>query len=360
MKKKPRKLNISIIGCGRVANHHIRAINKFRKYSITGICDLDISKANFYGKKYKIPTFSNYRQMLEEINCDVVVIITPSGMHYEHSYEILDNYKKNVVIEKPIALKIDHVSKLFKIAKKNNLRIFPIFQNRYNKAVRMIQSSLKKKLLGKINIISLRLRWCRPQRYYNMSEWRGTFSHDGGALTNQGIHYIDLLKFLAGKPISTFCKMDTLGVDIEVEDTAIGLVKFERKILANVEVTTCTRPKDIEASISILGSKGFAQIGGIAANELEIFTPDPKKCKVFSEKIPDAYGFGHYDFYKDLYNSLILKKKFPISNKDCLESINFLHSFYESNEKSKEIFFKKIKGSKNLGKKNEKISKLYR
>ena len=128
MKKKPRKLNISIIGCGRVANHHIRAINKFGKYSITGICDLDISKANFYGKKYKIPAFSNYRQMLEEINCDVVVIITPSGMHYEHSYEILDNYKKNVVIEKPIALKIDHVSKLFKIAKKIILEYFQSFK----------------------------------------------------------------------------------------------------------------------------------------------------------------------------------------------------------------------------------------
>ena len=71
-----------------------------------------------------------------------MVIITPSGMHNEHSYEILNNYKK-CWIEKPIALKIDHVSKLFKIAK-NNLRIFPIFQNRYNKAVRMIQSSLKK------------------------------------------------------------------------------------------------------------------------------------------------------------------------------------------------------------------------
>ena len=88
-----------------------------------------------------------------------------------------------------------------------------------------------------------------------MSEWRGTFSHDGGALTNQGIHYIDLIKFLAGKPVSTFCKMDTFGAEIEVEDTALGLVKFKNKIMANVEVTTSTRPDDIEASISILGTK---------------------------------------------------------------------------------------------------------
>ena len=360
MKKNTKKINLSIIGCGRVANHHIRAIKKSGKYLITGICDLNISKADFYGKKYKIPTFSNLHQMLREIACDVVVIITPSGMHFEHASEIINKYKKNVVIEKPISLKIEHVKKLFENSKKNKVKIFPIFQNRYNKAVQFIKKSLKKKLLGKINIISLRLRWCRTQRYYNMSTWRGTFSHDGGALTNQGIHYIDLVKFLGGKPISTFCKMDTLGVNVEVEDTALGLVKFKKKILANIEVTTSTRPEDIEASISILGSKGYAQIGGIAANELQIFTPDTKKCKIYSEKIPDAYGFGHYEFYKDLHNSLIHKKKFPINYKDCLESINFLHSFYESSEKLKEIYFKYIKGSKNLGRKNEKISKLYR
>ena len=360
MIKKSKKINIAIIGCGRVANHHIRAIKKFGKYSITGVCDLNISKANYYGKKYNIPIFSDYRHMLKNINCDVVVIITPSGMHFEHSYEILDKFKKNVAIEKPISLKIEHVKKLFKKSKDNKLKIFPIFQNRYNKAVLKVKESIDKKLLGKINIVSLRLRWCRPQRYYDMSEWRGTFSHDGGALTNQGIHYIDLIKFLAGKPVSTFCKMDTFGAEIEVEDTALGLVKFKNKILANVEVTTSTRPDDIEASISILGTKGFAQIGGLAANELQIFTPDQKKCKIYSENIPDAYGFGHYDFYNDLYKSIVLKKKFPISYQDCLESINFLHSFYESNEKSKEIFFKDIIGSKNLGRLNEKISNLYR
>ena len=206
----------------------------------------------------------------------------------------------------------------------------------------------------------MRLRWCRPQRYYDLSDWRGTFSHDGGALTNQGIHYVDLVKFLAGRPVSTFCKMDTFGAKIEVEDTVVGLVKFQNKTLANIEVTTSTRPTDIEASISLIGTKGFAQIGGIAANKLEIFTPDPKDCSKYSEVIPDAYGFGHFNFYEDLYKSLVFKKKFPVSDKDCLESIKFLHSFYESSEKSKEIFFKNIKGSKKLGRKNEKISKRYR
>ena len=124
---KSKKIQISLIGCGRVVNHHIKAIQKLGKYYITGICDLNISKANFYGKKYNIPTFSNYRKMLKTIDCDVVVVITPSGMHFEHSYEILDRFKKNVVIEKPISLKIEHVKRLFDKSKKNKLGIFPIF-----------------------------------------------------------------------------------------------------------------------------------------------------------------------------------------------------------------------------------------
>ena len=354
------KIKICLIGCGRVTGHHIKAIKKSKKYHIAGVCDLNVDKANFYGKKFNISSYSNYYDMLNNEDCDVVSIMTPSGMHYEHSNDIIKKYKKNIVIEKPISLKIDHVKKLYINAKKNRVGIFPIFQNRYNKSVQKIKKSIKKNLLGKINIISLRLRWCRPQRYYDLSDWRGTFSHDGGALTNQGIHYVDLVKFLAGKPVSTFCKMDTFGAKIEVEDTVVGLVKFQNKTLANIEVTTSTRPTDIEASISLIGTKGFAQIGGIAANKLEIFTPDPNECSKYSEVIPDAYGFGHFNFYEDLYKSLVFKKKFPVSDKDCLESIKFLHSFYESSEKSKEIFFKNIKGSKKLGRKNEKISKRYR
>ena len=359
---------VLVIGCGRIAGWHCRAIKLQKKIKLLGVCDLDLDKAKNYGKKFSVPYFTNYRKMLRDLDqANTVAIITPSGMHFEHSYEILKNYKKNIIVEKPTFMKPLQVVKIYNLASKLKKKIYPVFQNRYNLAVQRLKTAIKKNELGKIYLATVRMRWCRPQRYYNLSKWRGTFSHDGGALTNQGIHHLDLLKYLVGDINSVNCEMKTLGVKLEVEDTALSIIKFKNGAIGNVEVTTAARPDDFEASISIMGEKGMAQVGGVAVNNLEIFTPNPTECKRYSDdfsKLPDrgrVYGRGHFDFYKDIIRDFN-GKKFPISFEDCLSSINILNAHYVSNEKGKEIKLKKNVNvnSKNLGKKNDKISNLYR
>ena len=91
------------------------------------------------------------------------------------------------------------------------------------------------------------------QRYYDLSNWRGTFSHDGGALTNQGIHHVDLIRYLVGEPKEVYCKMKTFGAKIEVEDTAIATMVFKNGAIGTLEITTAARPIDYEASISLIG-----------------------------------------------------------------------------------------------------------
>src|SRR3990167_6033687 len=150
------------------------------------------------------------------------------------------------------------------------LKMFPVFQNRYNKAVRRAKQALDNDELGDIRIVAARVRWCRPQRYYDMAPWRGTFSHDGGALTNQGIHHVDLLRHLGGEVARVNATMRTLGAAIEVEDTVVATLIYGNGAVGNLEVTTAARPDDFEASLSIVGSKGLAQIGGIGVNELQI------------------------------------------------------------------------------------------
>ena len=162
--------------------------------------------------------------------------------------------------------------------------------------------------LGEIRVISVRVRWCRPQRYYDLSVWRGTFSHDGGALTNQGIHHLDLLRNLFGEIKKINSNMKTFGAKIEVEDSVTANLEFTSGAIGSLEILTSARPKDYEASISVVGSKGLAQLGGWAVNELQIFSPKPNECKKFTEKIPDAYGFGHYDLYKDIAKDKLGKK----------------------------------------------------
>lgn len=359
---------VLVVGCGRIAGWHCRAIKSQKKIKLLGVCDLDFEKAKNYGKQFNVPYFTNYRKMIENLEeANTVAIITPSGMHFEHSYEILKKYKKNIIVEKPTFMKPEHVVKMYKLASKLKKKIYPVFQNRYNLAVQRLKTAIKKNELGKIYLASVRMRWCRPQRYYNLSKWRGTFSHDGGALTNQGVHHLDLLKYLVGDISSVNCEMKTLGVKLEVEDTALSIIKFKNGAIGNLEVTTAARPDDFEASISVMGQYGMAQLGGIAVNNLEIFTPNPKDCKKYSDdfsKLPDrgrVYGRGHFDFYKDIVNDFN-GKKFPITYSDCLSSINILSAHYASHETGKEIKIgkKEIINSKNLGKKNKKISDLYR
>jgi predicted dehydrogenase len=356
-----KKIKVGLIGAGRIAGHHLKAIKKNKEFSVCCICDLILKKAKYYSDLYNIPFYTHYSEMLESHkDLDLVVIITPTGMHYDHAKDILKRFKKNIIIEKPTFLKTSQVKEIFSLGKKLKCKTYPVFQNRYNRAIQRLKKAILKKELGKIRVVNVRVRWCRPQKYYSLSDWRGTFSHDGGALANQGIHHIDLLRYLFGEIKKIDAIMKTFGANIEVEDTVVANLIFKSNCIGTLEITTAARPKDYEASISVVGSKGLAQVGGLAVNELQIFTPKPGDCKIFSQKIPDAYGFGHYDLYKDIALDIKKLKKFPIHYSDCYKTIRLLNAFYSSSEKNRTVVVDKIKNSKQLGRKNEKISKKYR
>jgi UDP-N-acetyl-2-amino-2-deoxyglucuronate dehydrogenase len=353
---------VAVIGCGRIAGHNCRAIIATKSLELVAVCDLEIKKANEYRDEFKVPAFSNYHTMLKKvIDIDIVAIITPSGMHFEHSLDVMKTYNKHIIVEKPTFMKPSQLNEAYSVAEKLDLKIFPIFQNRHNLAVQRVKKALISGELGNIRVIGVRVRWCRPQRYYDMAPWRGTLSHDGGALTNQGIHHVDLLRYLGGEVSHVNATMRTLGAEIEVEDTIVSSFTYENNAVGSLEVTTSARPDDFEASISIVGSKGLAQIGGIAVNELQIFTPNPVDCERFSEDFSDCvYGDGHKLLYGDIYSSISNDKAYSVSRDDCLQSIRLLHAFYRSDEKNNWQKVSEEGESPRLGKANEEISNLYR
>jgi UDP-N-acetyl-2-amino-2-deoxyglucuronate dehydrogenase len=358
---------IAIIGCGRIAGHHCRAIKSTENVELAAVCDLDEERSKGYGEEFDVPYFTNYRTMLQKIDdIDVVVIATPSGMHFEHAYEIMDVYNKHLIIEKPTFMHPQQLAKARELAEARGLNLFPVFQNRYNIAVQRVKQALLAGELGEIRIMNVRLRWCRPQKYYDMSEWRGTYSHDGGAITNQGIHHIDLLRYLGGELESVNTIMSTLGAEIEVEDSVVSIFKYGNGAIGSLEVTTAARPDDFEASLSIVGSKGLAQLGGIAVNKLEVFTPNPEDCLNFSDDFSDlpdrgrVYGRGHARMYEDIASFFIKGIPYPVSMDDCANTISLLHSFYGSDEKHNWVNIQDKVESTRLGRANESISDLYR
>ncbi len=360
-------LHVALIGCGRIAGHHCRSIAEVDGVELTAVCDLELEKADAYAKESGVAAYANYREMFaKHPEIDIAAVITPSGMQFEHGMEMLKEFSKHVIMEKPAFMRPGQLLDAFSTADEAGLQIFPVFQNRHNKAVRRVKEAIDGGELCEVRIVSVRVRWCRPKRYYDMAPWRGTFSHDGGALTNQSIHHVDLIRHLGGEVTRINASMRTLGADIEVEDTVVATLTFEGDAVGIVEATTAARPDDFEASISIVASKGLAQIGGIAVNELQVFTPDPDACAQNSEDFQGikghgaVYGFGHTDMYRDIVAFFKDSTPYPVSREDCLGTLRLLHAFYRSDEAGGWVDVASEDESQRLGRPNEDIPDLYR
>ncbi|NQU59083.1 MAG: Gfo/Idh/MocA family oxidoreductase, partial [Rhodospirillales bacterium] len=163
-------INVALIGCGRIAGHHCRAISDVDGVALAAVCDLDLEKAQAYGNEFSVPAFENYRDMFDAVpEIDIAAVITPSGMHFEHGMEMIDDYAKHVIMEKPTFMRPSQLETAYAAADKAGRQIFPVFQNRHNKAVKRVKQALVAGELGDVRIVSVRVRWCRPQRYYDMA-----------------------------------------------------------------------------------------------------------------------------------------------------------------------------------------------
>ena len=360
-------IKIAVIGCGRVADHYVKILKSgvVSEFQVVACCDLDGDKANRFAENFQAKPFTNLESMLDATTADLVFVLTPSGLHYEHAKLSL-GHGFNTLVEKPITLIPEQGRELDRLAQEKSLMYGVVFQNRYNKAVARVRKALDNDELGDIRIVSVRVRWCRPQRYYDLAPWRGTFSHDGGALTNQCIHHVDLLRYLGGEIVRVNASMRTLGAEIEVEDTVVATMEYGSGAVGVLEGTTAARPDDFEASLSIVGSKGLAQIGGIAVNELQIFTPSPGECASHSEDFLGieghgaVYGFGHSDMYRDIAAHFAGKAPYPVSREDCIATLRLLHGFYRSDEAGDWVDVQSPEQSSRLGRPDDEISNHYR
>jgi UDP-N-acetyl-2-amino-2-deoxyglucuronate dehydrogenase len=354
-----KEVKFAVIGCGRIAKNHVGPLTELERSKLVAVCDLVSERALEFAQKSGAALYTNYHTMLRSEDVDVVCILTPSGIHSHHAIDIIKRYKKHVVIEKPMALAWNDLDSMKRAADDAGVKIFPVYQNRYNKAVQKVRSDLAHGLLGKPVLGTVRLRWCRPQRYYDRDPWRGTWAMDGGALTNQGIHYIDLLQYMLGDVKSIFARTATHLVDVEVEDTAIAVLTFENGASGVIEVTTAARPDDFEASISILAEKGTAILTGIASNDLSTYTLDPSIRGLYSEDFPDAYGFGHWAFFREVIEELLGGRSHSISFEEGARPIRFLNAIYRSAEENREIHMEEGLSSLKLGVNDPNLFALY-
>lgn len=340
-------LKFALIGCGRIAKRHSELLGhgQIQNAKLVAVCDIDLGKAKKIAEQFGVPFYTDMHEMLKNEDVDVVCILTESGKHAEHVVSIA-KYKKHIVVEKPMALTLDDADAMIKACDENGVKLFVVKQNRFNVPVVKLREALESGRFGKLVLGTVRVRWCRTQEYYNQDAWRGTWAMDGGVLTNQASHHVDLLEWMMGDVESVFAKSTTALVNIEAEDTAIVTLKFKNGALGIIEATTAVRPKDLEGSISVLGEKGTVEIGGFAVNKMihwnfaDKINGDEEVMEKYSVNPPNVYGFGHQAYYEHVVDCILNDKRQLVDGLEGRRSLELISAIYESIETGKEVFLR--------------------
>lgn len=340
-------LKFALVGCGRIAKRHSDLLGdgQIDGATLVGVADKDLTRAEAIGQAKGVNAYGDMHAMMEKEKPDVVTVLTESGMHAQHVVELAP-YGADIVVEKPMALTLDDADRMIETCDRNGVRLFVVKQNRFNVPVVELRKALEAGRFGKLVLGTVRVRWCRTQEYYAQDSWRGTWAYDGGVLTNQASHHIDLLEWMMGDVESVFAKSTTALVNIEAEDTAIVTLKFKNGALGIIEATTAVRPKDLEGSISVLGETGTVEIGGFAVNEMkhwnfsEALPGDDDVFEKFSVNPPNVYGFGHQAYYEHVVDCIIGEKQALVDGLQGRRSLELINAIYESIETGKEVFLR--------------------
>lgn len=349
-------LNFALVGCGRIAKRHAELLgyDQVRGARLAAVCDIVEEKAQAIGNRFSVPCYLDMHAMMRQEAVDAVVVLTESGNHADHVVALAP-YGKHVVVEKPLALTLASADRMIEACDRAGVKLFVVKQNRFNVPVVKMREAHKSGRFGKLVLGTVRVRWCRPQSYYDLDAWRGTWALDGGVLTNQASHHIDLLEWMLGSVESVFAMSSTALVDVETEDTAVVALRFTSGALGVIEATTAARPKDLEGSISLLGETGTVVIGGFAVNEMKVWNflePQPDDERVladFSVNPPNVYGFGHQAYYDHVVESITLGTPPLVDGLAGRRSLELITAIYESIETRREVFLRDAPKSFRLG-----------
>lgn len=336
------QVRLGLIGCGRISKNHFEAVSQIPEAEFVAVSDIIGEKARTAAETYGIKAvYTDYQDMLEKEQLDAVSICSPSGMHPQMGIDVA-KHGINVITEKPMAIDIAGADSLIKACDKNKVRLFVVKQNRLNSTMQLLKKAIDKGRFGKIYVAQSNVFWQRPQAYYDAEKWRGTWEFDGGAFMNQASHYVDALYWLLGNVDSVMAYTGTMARHIEAEDTGCAILHFRSGLIATLNVTMLTFPKNYEGSITIIGEKGTVKLGGVAVNkiekwEFEDYDDDDRIAQDANYQPPNVYGFGHNPYYRNVVDVLMNNGTPSTDGRDGRKSVEIIQAIYRAAKEGKKV-----------------------
>lgn len=340
-------LTYAIIGCGRISPNHIAAAIE-NNLNIVALCDIDPAKMDQTITNFDLPNtvkkYTDYTEMLEAEKPQLIGLCTESGKHGKIALDCIEA-GSNLIIEKPIALSLEEADQIIEKAKQKNVKVSACHQNRFNKSVQKMREAVEENRFGKLLHGTAHIRWNRGEDYYTQAPWRGTWEQDGGALMNQCIHNIDLLRWMMGDEIVEVVGMtDNMMHDfIDAEDLGMALVRFANGSYGMIEGTTNIYPKNLEETLYIFGEQGTVKIGGKSVNIIEewMFEDNRDNSEEVKEKYhedpPTVYGFGHNPLYADVIEAIQDDREPYVTAEDGRRALELVLAIYKSAAEGKSV-----------------------
>jgi UDP-N-acetyl-2-amino-2-deoxyglucuronate dehydrogenase len=332
-----KKIRFGVIGCGNIGPRHMVVIQEETRAELAAICDCDENRLATIAHKYPgIDTYTDFESLLKHPSLDLVSICTPHDLHAPMAIAAA-KAGKNVLVEKPMAIKLEDAQAMTRAARENNVRLMVVKQNRYNVPVVLTREALKSGKLGEVYMVQCNVFWNRYQGYYSDSQWRGRKVHEGGALFTQASHFIDLLLWLFGDIIQADTRIETKSHSIEIEDCGTANVRFSSGVMGSLSWTTSVFEKNYEGSITIIGELGTIKIGGQYLNTIEYWDvkDSPLPVDVKYDDLPNAYGkyqgtsSNHHRVIHDVVSDLLNNSSATVQGDEGIKTVKAIEFIYQ-------------------------------
>lgn len=330
-----------IIGCGAIADFHIRAVHELPNARLAGVASRTEARARETGEREGCYWTTDYTELLARPDIDVVCITTSSGSHGRIGKQALEA-GKHVLVEKPIALDAREAQQMIDLAAAKRLTLSVVSQRRFEPQMQHVKKTIDAGSLGRLLLIEASTPFFRTQEYYDSAAWRGTRAEDGGALMNQGIHQIDLMLWYGGRARTVYGKIATFTHDIEAEDMGVAVVKFQSGALGTIMSSTSVRP-GFPPSLRIYGEKGTIHIQDKSivywnVPDAEEPPPEAEAGKGSGEADPLAFSTVYHRLQIADFLRAVEEGTSPgVTGEDGQHAVAVVTGIYESSETGKEV-----------------------
>lgn len=336
------KIKFAVVGCGHIGKRHAEMISRNPECKLVALCD-NQNKDQLGLESNSVPFYNSIDELLEkEPSIDVVCICTPNGLHATQALKVLEA-KKHVVVEKPLGLTKAECEKVIYKSLRENKHVFGVMQNRYSPPSEWLKSIIDEKRLGDIFMVQVNCYWNRDDRYYKKEGWKGVQNLDGGTLFTQFSHFIDIMYWLFGdvKNIQGKFKDFTHKESTDFEDSGFVNFDFTEGGIGSINYSTSVWNKNLESSMTIIGSKGSIKVGGQYMNEVEYCNIENYEMPKLAPSNP-ANDYGAYKGSAANHHYIIenvvdtLKGRTPATTNalEGLKVVEIIERIYEIRDKN--------------------------